>query len=125
MADVTWSALLPQSFQKDSFTETAQSAVLRTNMDSGPPKVRRLFTSALDYWSGTMIMTASQISTFKTFFKSTVQYGSLPFNFPNQYNLSEFVEVRFLVDTEGEPYSIRPDGDTLEYAVQFTLEVFV
>jgi hypothetical protein len=122
MADVDWPTSLPQSFQQDSFMERQQSGVISTEMDTGAKKTRRRFTAVTTYWQGNMIFTESQVIIFKNFFKLSIGYGSLRFNFPNQYDLGSTVEARFrIADT---PYSLSPDRDTLDFLISFELEVF-
>jgi hypothetical protein len=123
MADIDWPSNIPQVFQKNSFDEAPRSGVIRTEMETGAQKVRRRFTATVTEWAGSMIMTTAELTSFRTFYKTTSAYGSLRFNFPDQFNLSgPTVEARFLVD--GNPYSIRQDGETLDWEVSFTLEVF-
>ena len=125
MADIDWPSTIPQAFQQDSFSEATASAVLRTSMDTGPTKVRRRTTSNPDIWSGRMILTSTELADFKTFYRTTSKYGSERFNFPNQYDLLSTVEARFKIDTGGEAFSITPDGDTQDWSIDLTLEVFV
>ena len=125
MADQDWPSDIPQSFQQSGFSDEPMGGVIRTDMDTGYAKVRRRFTSVTDMWSGTMVMTTTELATFKSFFKNTIKYGSLRFNFPDQYNLSgPTVEARFNINTGGKPYSLSPDGDSQDWQVKFTLEVF-
>jgi hypothetical protein len=122
MAD--WPSTIPQAFIQDSFSETQQGGVIRTTMDTGPAKVRRRFTATSTYWEGYMVMTYSELEIFKTFYETTIAYGSLRFNFPNQYNLASTVESRIVIETSGTPFKVRPDGLTQDFQVSFKLEVF-
>lgn len=55
-------------------------AVLRTQMDAGPAKVRRLFTAAPREFSAvTPPMTAAQFADFDTFYTDTLKMGTLSF----------------------------------------------
>jgi hypothetical protein len=119
-----WPGTLPDSFTKDSFSDTPTSGVIRTEMDSGAPKVRNRFTAVQDIWSGSMIMTTTQITQFKTYFNTTINYGSDRVDFPDQYNLASTREARFLIPSGGQPYQIRQDGETNDWLVSFTMEVF-
>jgi hypothetical protein len=49
-------------------------------MDSGPPKSRRRFTAATTQIDVQYLLTDAQIATFKEFFKTDIQAGSLPFD---------------------------------------------
>lgn len=120
---ITWPLSLPQLFQHDGFAQGKQGNLLRTDMDSGLPKVRRLFTAISKYPSGTMIMTGSQLTDFEDFFDNTIFSGSLTFNFPNPFDYgATTIEMRFRISTKEEPYSIVPDGGTLDWQVVLNLE---
>jgi len=119
-----WPSTIPQAFIHDSFSESTQSAVVRTDMSAGPPKVRRRFTAVSDFWSGYMVMDSTELADFKTFYTTTTSYGSLSFDFPDQFNLTgPTVTARFKIDSGGQPYSISPDADTTDWQVSFTLEI--
>lgn len=114
---------LPKLFQKESFTEAKQGNLLRTEMDSGLPKVRRIFTAVSRYFRGVMIYTQAELDIFEAFFDNTIYSGALTFNFPNPYDFgATTLEVRFNLDTRAEPYKITPHGETLDWEVQLSLE---
>ena len=117
---INWPSTLPQSFQQSSYSESPQSGLIRTNMDSGPPKVRRRFTALVTTYKGSMILTNTQVATFKSFFTSTIKYGSLSFNFPDPTNLLSTIEV--LLKANDPPYNLVPDGETLDWMISFELE---
>ena len=120
---LNWPASLPQLYQKGSFSYIPQGNILRTNMDSGIAKVRRLFTGVPNDYSGTMIFDAAQLITFQSFFDITIASGALTFNFPNPFDFgATTVEVRFKIDTKAAPYSLTPDGDTLDWDIDLNLE---
>jgi hypothetical protein len=119
---IDWDSTLPQSYIQSSFNHTPQGNVLRTNMDSGPAKVRRLFTAVPENYSGVMVMTSAQLTTFKTFFTTTLGYGINTFNFPDPFNLSSTIEVRFKIDSNASPYQVTPDADTLDWSITLNLE---
>ena len=83
MVDV-WPSGLPQQLQADAFGEGVADNLLESQPDIGPPISRRRSTAAVRTMSGSMICTAAQITTFKTFFNTTLLGGSLPFSFPDQ-----------------------------------------
>ena len=118
---IAW-GLTPRVFIQGSFSDTPQSGVTRTVMATGPAKVRKRFTAISNYWSGTMIMTKTELDAFITYFETTLGFGSLSMDFPDQYAAGvTTVEARF--QDEGTPYSILPDGGTLDWKVSFTVEV--
>lgn len=118
-----WPTGLPQLFQKGSFSGSKQGNLLRTEMDSGLAKTRRLFTAVAKYWSGTMIMTNVELTTFETFFDTAIASGALTFNFPNPYDYGATTdEARFRIDTKTEPYTFSVNADTLDWDVSINLE---
>lgn len=80
----TWPATLPQQPLMKGAQEQFQSTTITTEMDVGPAKKRRRFTAAVEPWKGlNMLLTATQVTTFKTFYETTLLGGSLTFTFPN------------------------------------------
>ena len=61
--------------------------------------------------------------TFITYFETTLGFGSLSMDFPDQYAAGVGTkEARFLIEGS-DPYSVSPDGGTLDWKVSFTVEV--
>lgn len=89
------SPALPINFEYNSFNETQQDGSVETNMDTGPSKKRRRFTSVTEAYGGSMTMDSSQKAAFKTFFQSILKQGSLTFNFPNPVSTGT-IEVRLI-----------------------------
>ena len=77
MADTTWPAALQDLWLKDGFREVPPKNVLRTNMDVGPPKVRRRTTSNVRSFFGQMFLTSARVATLDTYFVTTTKSGSL------------------------------------------------
>lgn len=119
----TWPSNIPQAFIHESFFVSPMSGVIQTEMDTGKAKRRRRFTAVTEVWSGNMVMTSTELTAFRTFFKDTIKLGSLSFNFPNQFNLAQTVEARFNNSSGDAPFTIAPDGQTLDWSVSFSLEV--
>ena len=59
---------------------TANSSVLKSSMDSGPPVRRNRFTAVTKSLTYTMILTGAQVATLDTFFHDTLSNGALTFN---------------------------------------------
>lgn len=79
VSTVTWPSTLPQTVDQSSFMEGFADVVERSQMDSGPAKVRRRFTSGIQPFQATITMTVAQTATLQTFFKTTTMGGSLAF----------------------------------------------
>ena len=68
----SWPATLPQNFKADGYSETGDEVVVRTEMDAGPPKVRRRHTAKTTLLGGRMILTKTQVATLESFLILTV-----------------------------------------------------
>lgn len=90
----TWPASLPQTLEIGA-SENFVKGFIRTPVDQGPSKSRRLFTSTPRVHSGTMLFDNAQRVTFDTFYKTTLAEGSLEFDFIDPIDLST-VSARFV-----------------------------
>jgi len=118
----TWPSTLSQAYQQGSFNATPKGNILRTDMDSGLAKTRRLFTAVSDDYSGSMVFDTNQLATFVEFYKTTLGFGINTFNFPDPFDSLSTVEVRFNIATKNAPYTITPWGDTADFLVNLNLE---
>ena len=75
----TWPIDLPQ-LPFVGATMQDKDAVLRTQMDSGPPSRRNRFTTHMQDAGYPMVLTGSQKATFDFFFRSTLDNGALAFD---------------------------------------------
>ena len=78
MAD--WPATLPDDWILDGASGAFGDNTLRSQPDVGPPKLRRRSTAMPDRFSGSLLMTTTQIGYLDTFYKTTLGGGSLPFD---------------------------------------------
>lgn len=76
----TWPGSLPDEFLVSGFLETLPNNVLRSKMDVGPAKLRRISTAADRPITGQIYMSAAQVATHDTFYVTTLKSGSLPFD---------------------------------------------
>jgi hypothetical protein len=93
----------PQVPQK-GFTESIGVNVIRSNMDSGPPKQRRR-GSRPNTMDLSFIMTTAQTTTLETFIKDTLQ-GVKRFSFPHPRTTAT-VEARIVPQSEGEFFRLQ------------------
>jgi len=70
---VPWPVDLPDCLE--SWQETERESITRTNMDAGPPKVRRRFTAPMREMRCTMVLRADQYETFRDFFDIELAQG--------------------------------------------------
>ena len=91
----------------DSYGIEPQSVTARTDMEAGPARVRRRFTSQVDNITTSWILTSAQVTTFKTFFDTDIKDGSEWFDINLDLGSGSNVpcECRFI-----ERYSLRALG---------------
>jgi hypothetical protein len=75
-----WPASLPQYLSVQGFSEEIPNTMLRSNVDTGPAKLRRRYTAAPEPIVGTITCTSAQVDTFRTFFETTLNGGTTSFN---------------------------------------------
>ena len=80
MANAVWPTDLPQYALESGYQESLEDQTIETQMDSGPAKVRRRFTTGYRKYQLVIQMSAAQMEIFETFFLETLQGGSLPFD---------------------------------------------
>ena len=89
-----WPDTLPQSPLIEGFRETPANATLRTEMETGPAKLRRRTTAATATLSLTFLISTAQLAVLDTFYADTLQHGTLPFDYTHPVT-GETVSCRF------------------------------
>lgn len=79
MANPTWPAELPW-FQRDGYGEEDADNVLRSPMASGPPKSRRISTSAPRFVEGVIQVDEAEYAILQDFFINDCNDGATPFD---------------------------------------------
>lgn len=79
-----WPSNLPQAFQINGFTESEGDGLIEYAPDIGPSIVRLGTSAVMRPMVGNMMVSDVQLSSFRTFFETTILRGSLPFSFPDQ-----------------------------------------
>lgn len=108
MAIAEWPSSLPDKPLRDGFAETHPKMIIRTNMDKGPAKVRRLTSKAPRVFDMSFHMTNAQVSTFETFIADALAEGVYRFSWTHP-RTEESVEFRLLPEQDGL-YAITPLG---------------
>lgn len=80
MASIIWPASLPAYPELAVYSPEVQDQKIRTSMETGVAKVRRRYTASIMKHPVRITLSASQFETFKTFFNTTTQFGTLPIN---------------------------------------------
>lgn len=71
----TWPSSLP-ALNLPEFSIQPDVAFARTDMEGGPARQRRRYTSPSGKFNAAWVFTAAQMSTFKTFYESTINSGT-------------------------------------------------
>jgi len=79
MSYATWPDTLPRCLILNGLSFDEPDVTVRDENDVGPDTVRLRYTAASQPFSGTMYMTSSQLATFRSFFRTTLRRGTLPF----------------------------------------------
>lgn len=115
MSAPAWPGTLPQKLLRDGFAEESPDNLIVSDMSVGPAKVRRRTTAAVRMIRGTLHMTSAQVSTFRTFVKTTIADRSQPFTFPDPYGGAALL-VRMPT-----PYRVSAVG--IDWRIDIELEV--
>lgn len=77
---VAWAVGLPSGFLLDkTFQRGGHGNTIRNETVSGRVKTMRVSTKTHRVIDGAMAMTTAQLATFETFYRTTIEDGSLPF----------------------------------------------
>lgn len=110
MAIPEWPTSLPDKPLREAYEELRAKNIIRTKMDKGPAKVRRLQSKAPTPLPGiTFSLSTSQLDTLETFVSDTLGEGVYRFSWQHP-RTDEVVELRFLPASDEALYSIRPMG---------------
>ena len=97
MATVQWPAELPNC--ADTWRERDRETLIRTPMETGPPKVRRRFTSPIREFDVGMVMRHDQFADLRDFYDISCAQGVVKHYFRHPY-LNLVQEFRFMAPPE-------------------------
>ncbi len=100
---VAWPAGLPQSPLIAGFEEEVPDIALRTEMDSGPDKLRRRFTASVRPMKYPLILTKAEVATLDTFYVATLQAGTLSFTHTHPRTAAA-ISIRFTKPPKYQPF---------------------
>ena len=114
-----WPNTLPKP-ALSGYSVEPQNAVLKTQMEAGPNRYRKRYTTVPVDIKGGLTLTAAQMAVFKTFYQTTINQGADWFvfdglNLGNGYTIGS--EAHFT-----EPYKANL-VDRGMWSVSFSLEV--
>ena len=99
----TWPGTLPQYWGAPDFVEQEGDNIVRTRMAAGPEKIRARSTAAPRRHMGFVRLSESQYATMKTFYQTTLAFGTDTFTMDDAHGVSR--TMRFV-----SPPSYRYDG---------------
>lgn len=79
MPGSTWPSTLPTYPLYDGFEERVPLNTIRTEMEYGPPKVRRRSTAGIRTFALTFALTKSQVASLDTYYVTTLVSGTCQF----------------------------------------------
>ncbi len=94
MAEI-WPGTLSNHILIDGYSETAPNNMIRSKMDEGPPKTRRLSIAARRPITAQKHMYTSELELFDTFYTETLVEGTLSFDWVHPRDNSTAVEMMF------------------------------
>lgn len=115
-----WPAELPQAPQRDGYSDTAPDQLLRSEMESGPVKVRRRGTAKPHVAACTYVFTDAEAQVFETFALDTLAGGALAFDWWHPV-LGRYVRAR-LVPTGDGLFARSYFGSTLSWQYSLSFE---
>jgi hypothetical protein len=77
----SWPVSLQQYLNQGAFSQNAQETNIRTNVETGPFKVRRRFTQPVTNMDCQIWMPKAEYPVLEDFYNVTLQNGTLPFEF--------------------------------------------
>lgn len=107
------------------FAEAPESALLRTEMESGPPKQAKIRSRVMVRRSLAMDYSMAEYTTFKTFFRTTINGGADWFDWVDPLDgvtkLARIVAGNPAYNAQPYTYS---EGAPLRWKVTFALEAW-
>jgi hypothetical protein len=111
-----WPGILPSAPLAQHFREDAASALLRTEMDQGPAKLRRRTTAGVAVLEVAYLLSRAQVAALDAFYAGALSGGMLAFSYTHP-RTGATVQCRF----RAPPVYAATNGDYF-HAV-FALEV--
>ena len=109
------------------YTEQPASAILRTEMESGPPKQAMIKSRVMVTRSLTYIYTASEFASFKVWVRDTISRGADWFDYVDPAD-GATKQGRLVVSQNGSPYSAKATtsaiGSVLSWEVSMQVETW-
>jgi hypothetical protein len=76
---VAWPLSLQQYLSEQNFSVTFGDTTVRSDMDTGPQKVRRRFTRPVDKFTGSILVDGAEYDIFYNYYNTSLAGGTTPF----------------------------------------------
>lgn len=120
---VMWPLSLPQSPLKTGYKRVGPNMTVRSEMDTGPDKVRYRGGHKPQVIDLAYVLSAEQRDWFEEFCNGTLAGGVICFDWPSQEHGGRYVRAR-LVPTADGLYTLQPYQDSLYWQATFKLEIW-
>ena len=127
MAGAIWPLTLPQVPIISGYTESMPSNLLRSEMETGPAKVRRRGNAKPITIKAPYILSTEQMEFLDTFVYETIGGGAVCFDWPRPRFYSgdtRYVRARLVPASDSLYDRTTVDGTTDFWSVTLTLEIF-
>lgn len=104
MTAIAWPDTLPSHALREGYQETGPTAVVESEMETGPPKRRRQAAVTPGEIRCVLRLTQAQVGGLDAFFETTTRYGALRFRFPHPRTATN-VDVRFAERPRVRPHT--------------------
>lgn len=110
----SWPGSLPQTPLNAGYSRSFVDNTIRSQVGYGPDRVRRRTTAAIERVQMSFVFTESELATFRTFHVTTLQHGSLPFDWvdhisttsPQAAAVYRFVDPPLVTAIEKQLYNV-------------------
>lgn len=117
---IIWPVELPDEPLLQAYNEQLPKMIVRTPMDQGPAKTRRLSSTNSRFVNVEFIFTEAELEIFDEFFMTTILGGALSFTWVHPRTLA-IVDCRIMVDSSQGPSYQKSSNDL--FSVEFVLEI--
>lgn len=124
MATPIWPLVLPQETFKDGYSRSIPDMTIRSDMDTGPAKVRYRGGHKPETLSITLVLDDTQRDSLLTFVYDVVKGGAVAFQFPNPEDNSIYILARLIPMGSGELFNISQYQNSIKWKVSLKLEVW-
>jgi len=121
VADIVWPAGLPQAPLVRSLSETFPALALRTEMETGPAKMRRRATAVPRSFDIELSLTRNQVALFDQFYTDSIKLGSIPFEWKHP-RTGAVCDMRITSTPNARPKAPRQSG-TEYWSLSFGIEI--